>query len=160
EALMWLSAAAVPLAIAVTWGFATMLARPVRKLDQAIGAIGAGKLSTPVAVKGPRDLERLGRRLEWLRLELLDLEQQKNRFLRQVAPARKTPLAAVRESTDLLAERGSHARSATERELMAILRRNGVELQRRVEELLQIGEADFRRLTLNIDRIALDALFA
>jgi len=160
EALMWLSAAAVPLAIAVTWGFATMLARPVRKLDQAIGAIGGGKLSTPVAVKGPRDLERLGRRLEWLRLELLDLEQQKNRFLRQVAHALKTPLAAVRESTDLLAERGSHARSATERELMAILRRNGVELQRRVEELLQIGEADFRRLTLNIDRIALDALFA
>jgi two-component system sensor histidine kinase GlrK len=160
RAAFWLSAAAVPLAIAVIWGFATVLARPVRQLDHAIGSIGSGKLSTPVKVQGPRDLERLGRRLEWLRLELLDLEQQKNRFLRQVAHALKTPLAAVRESTDLLAERGAHERSATERELMTILRRNGMELQRRVEEILQLGEADFRRLTLNIDQIDLGELFA
>lgn len=160
QAMFWLSAAAVPVAIAMIWGFAAILARPVRALDQAIGAIGSGKLSAPVEVKGPRDLEELGRRLEWLRLELLDLEQQKNRFLRQVAHALKTPLAAVRESTDLLAERGAHERSETERELMAILRRNGLELQRRIEDLLQLGEADFRRLTLNIDRVELDTLFA
>lgn len=160
QAMFWLTAAAVPVAIALIWGFATMLGRPVRKLDQAIGALGAGKLSAPVDVKGPRALEQLGRRLEWLRLELLDLEQQKNRFLREVAHAFKTPLAAVRESTDLLAERCAHARGDTERELMAILRRNGLELQRRIEDLLQIGEADFRRLTLNIDRVSLNALFA
>jgi two-component system sensor histidine kinase GlrK len=160
RALFWLASAAVPLALAMSWGFAMILARPVRELDQAIGAIGSGKLSTAVEVKGPRDLERLGRRLEWLRLELLDLEQRKNRFLRQVAHALKTPLAAVRESTDLLAERSSPGRSETERELMAILRRNGLELQRRIEDLLQLGEADFRRLTLNIDRVALDDLFA
>ena len=158
--LFWLSLAALPLAIGVIWGFATLLARPVRDLDQAIGAIGSGRLSAPIEVHGPRDLEKLGRRLEWLRLELLDLEQQKNRFLRQVAHALKTPLAAVRESTDLLAERGVHERTETERELMSILRRNGLELQRRIEDLLQLGEADFRRLTLNIDRVDLEALFS
>ncbi|MGH8664762.1 MAG: sensor histidine kinase [Burkholderiales bacterium] len=160
RAMFWLSAVAIPLAIARIWGFSIMLARPVRELDQAIGAIGSGKLSAPVEVNGPRALEELGRRLEWLRLELLDLEQQKNRFLRQVAHALKTPLAAVRESTDLLAERSGRDRTETERELMAILRRNGLELQRRIEDLLQLGEADFRRLTLNIDRIELDALFS
>jgi two-component system sensor histidine kinase GlrK len=158
--LFWLSLAALPLAIGVIWGFATMLARPVRDLDQAIGAIGSGRLSAPIEVHGPRDLEKLGRRLEWLRLELLDLQQQKNRFLRQVAHALKTPLAAVRESTDLLAERGVHERTDTERELMSILRRNGLELQRRIEDLLQLGEADFRRLTLNIDRVELEAMFS
>jgi two-component system sensor histidine kinase GlrK len=160
RAMFWLSAVAIPLAIAMIWGFAIMLARPVRELDQAIGAIGSGNLSAPVEVNGPRALEQLGRRLEWLRLELLDLEQQKNRFLRQVAHALKTPLAAVRESTDLLAERGARSRTDTERELMAILRRNGLELQRRIEDLLQLGEADFRRLTLNIDRVELEALFS
>jgi two-component system sensor histidine kinase GlrK len=35
-----------------------------------------------------------------------------------------------------------------------------MELQRRVEEILQLGEADFRRLTLNIDQIDLGELFA
>ena len=33
ETLFWLSLAAIPLAIGVIWGFATMLARPVRELD-------------------------------------------------------------------------------------------------------------------------------
>jgi two-component system sensor histidine kinase GlrK len=160
QVLFWLAVGSIPLAIAVVAGFAMMLARPVRKLDQAIGLIGAGKLSDPVTVRGPRDLELLGRRLEWLRLELLDLEEQKNRFLRQIAHALKTPLAAVRESAELLAERGVHERGPTEQELMQILRRNGLELQRRIEELLQLGEADFRRLTLNIAPVALAPLLA
>jgi two-component system sensor histidine kinase GlrK len=158
QVLFWLAVGSIPLAIAVVGGFAMMLARPVRQLDQAIGMIGAGKLSDPVNVRGPRDLVLLGRRLEWLRLELLHLEEQKNRFLRQVAHALKTPLAAVRESAELLAERGADQRSATEQELMQILRRNGLELQRRTEELLLLGEADFRRLTLNLARVALAPL--
>jgi two-component system sensor histidine kinase GlrK len=64
----------------------------------------------------------------------------------------------VRESTELLLERSAAVRSSTEQELMQILRRNGLELQRRIEELLQLGEADFRRLTLNIARVALPSL--
>ena len=66
----------------------------------------------------------------------------------------------LRQHGFLLAERRVHERTATERELMSILRRNGLELQRRIEDIRQLGEADFRRLTLNIDRVALDTLFA
>lgn len=146
--VFWQLAAAVPLAIVVVSGVALALARPVRKLDLAIGAIGAGRLADPVAVSGPRDLEALGRRLEWLRTELLGIEQQKNRFMRHVAHELKTPLAAVRESTDLLLERFGATLTPTQRELADILRRNALELQRLVEDLLELGEAQFRRLTL------------
>lgn len=158
QVLFWQFAAAIPLAIIVIAGFTVMLARPVRALDRAIGRIGAGDLAVPVEVAGPRDLEQLGRRLEWLRCELLGLEQQKNRFLRHVSHALKTPLAAVREGSELMIERFSGNLTATQSELLAILHRNGLELQRLVEDLLHLGEAQFRRMHLDLDIVALDVL--
>lgn len=144
----WQLAAAVALAILVIWAVALALGRPLRKLDVAIGAIGAGRLADPVQISGPGDLQRLGRRLEWLRTELLGIEQQKNRFMRHIAHELKTPLAAVRESSDLLVERFSGTLTPTQKELADILWRNARELQRLVEDLLQLGEAQFRRLRL------------
>ncbi|RPI46191.1 MAG: sensor histidine kinase [Betaproteobacteria bacterium] len=158
QVLYWQAAAAAPVAILVVFVVMFVLARPIRDLDRAIGAIGAGRLTEPVQVSGPRDLERLGRRLEWLRSELLGLEQQKNRFLRHVAHELKTPLAAVRESTDLLVERFGGNLTPTQHELAAILRRNSLELQRLIEDLLLLGEAQFRRMAIERDVVALDAL--
>jgi two-component system, NtrC family, sensor histidine kinase GlrK len=154
----WQLAAALPLVILVVSGVALVLARPVRKLDRAIGAIGEGRLSQPVGVTGPRDLEQLGRRLEWLRTELLGLEQQKNRFLRHVAHDLKTPLAAVRESAHLLLERFSGPLTPTQQELAAILQRNALELQRLIEDLLLLGEAQFRRMNVDLEPVDLTAI--
>ncbi len=151
----WQLAAAVPLAILVAVGVALAMVRPVRKLDTAIGAIGAGRLSDPISVSGPRDIRQLGERLEWLRSVLLGIEQQKNRFMRHIAHELKTPLSAVLESTDLLLERVAGALTPTQRELADILRRNALELQRLVEDLLQLGEAQFRRLHLENEALDL-----
>lgn len=151
----WQLAAAVPLAIVVAVGVALAMVRPVRKLDTAIGALGAGRLADPIRVSGPRDIRELGERLEWLRSELLGIEQQKNRFMRHIAHELKTPLSAVRESADLLLERVAGALTPTQRELADILRRNALELQRLVEDLLQLGEAQFRRLHLETETLNL-----
>ena len=48
------------------------------------------------------DLERLGHQLEWLRNRLLELAQERNRFLRHMSHELKTPLANIREGTELL----------------------------------------------------------
>jgi len=156
--VFWQLVAVVPLVVVVVSGVALALARPVRKLDLAIGAIGAGRLADPVAVSGPQDIQQLGRRLEWLRTELLGIEQQKNQFMRHIAHELKTPLAAVRESSDLLMERFAGTLNPTQRELADILRRNALELQRLVEDLLQLGEAQFRRLRLENEPVDLAAV--
>ncbi len=61
------------------------------------------------------DLERLGRQLEWLRQRLLDLAQERNRFLRHMSHELKTPLANIREGTELLMDGavGQTARTAS-----------------------------------------------
>ena len=92
----------LPLVLIVVLLFALRLSRPLRQIDRAIGELGRGNFSHAVAVNGPVDLERLGHQLEWLRNRLLELAQERNRFLRQMSHELKTPLANIREGTELL----------------------------------------------------------
>ena len=59
--LFWQSAALIPVTIGLILLVTLFLARPIRQIDAAIGNIGHGRLDEPVAVKGPSDLEALGR---------------------------------------------------------------------------------------------------
>ena len=92
----------LPLVLIVVLLFTLRLSRPLRQIDRAIGELGRGNFSTTIDVSGPVDLERLGHQLEWLRNRLLELAQERNRFLRQMSHELKTPLANIREGTELL----------------------------------------------------------
>ncbi len=98
----WQVAALVPGTLIVVLTFTFLIARPLRQIDNAIGQLGDSGFSKPIKIKGPTDLQRLGRQLEWLRLRLLELAQEKNKFLRHMSHELKTPLATIREGTELL----------------------------------------------------------
>ena len=76
--------------------------QPIAELDSAIRQLGGADFERPIRVSGPADLQHLGERLDWLRRRLTELEAQKNRFLRHLSHDLKTPLAALREGTELL----------------------------------------------------------
>jgi two-component system sensor histidine kinase GlrK len=65
-------------ALAMGW----WLVRPVRHLEQAIVRLGASRFDEPVTVGGPADLRQLGKRLDWLRQRLAELETDRERALR------------------------------------------------------------------------------
>lgn len=113
---------------------------PLRKLDRAIRDLGADRLDKPIAVGGPQELRRLGQELDWLRTRLLTVDQDKNRFLRQMAHELKTPLASVREGVELLAEGVTGTLSAQQTEVVSILNNNSFELQNLIENLLDFEE--------------------
>src|SRR6202008_4586155 len=113
--------------------------RPLRQLDRAISELGSGTLSRPIAVAGPQDLERVGRQLEWLRGRLLDLAQERSRFLRHMSQELKTPLANIREGTELLMDGAVGELDSNQREVAGILRENGIKLQRMIENLLSFS---------------------
>ena len=94
------------------------------------------------------DLRLLGRRLEWLRLRLAELDADKARFLRHVSHELKTPLAALREGVALLQDGVTGVLSDNQREVARILRHNTDVLQRQIEDLLRFNAAAFeaRRL--------------
>ena len=137
--LLWQSALLLPLTLVAILGLALAVGRPLRQLDRAISELGRGSFSNPIRVWGPVDLERLGGQLEWLRGRLVDLAQERNRFLRHMSHELKTPLANIREGTELLMDGAVGELDSNQREVTGILRENGIKLQRLIENLLSFS---------------------
>jgi two-component system sensor histidine kinase GlrK len=156
--LVWQSAALVPITLGLIALFALFLARPIRQIDEAIGNIGHGRLTTPVLIRGPSDLEALGRQLEWLRERLIEIAEERNRFLRHMSHELKTPLANIREGTELLMEGAVGSLSAEQREVAGILRDNSLRLQRLIENLLSYSEWQTKRGGLEATEIRVQPL--
>src|ERR1700722_10201490 len=137
--LLWQAALLVPLTIVAIFALTVAVGRPLRQLDRAISELGQGTFTNQIAVSGPHDLERLGGQLEWLRQRLLDLAHERNRFLRHMSHELKTPLANIREGTELLMDGAVGELDSNQREVAGILRENGIKLQRMIENLLSFS---------------------
>lgn len=137
RSLLLLAGTALPLAIGLALLFAWALGRPVRRLGEAMRRLGAGDLDTPVVVRGPADIARLGDRLEWLRARLATLEQTRSRFLRSMSHDLKTPIAAIAEGAASLDEQLYGPLTPSQRSVVAVIRHNTERLLARIEALLR-----------------------
>ena len=137
--LFWEAAGLLPVTLIEIIMLTLVVGRPLRQIDRAINEIGHGSISHPITVTGPHDLERLGAQLEWLRLRLVEVAQERNRFLRHMSHELKTPLANIREGTELLMDGAVGELDPSQREVTAILRDNGIKLQRMIENLLSFS---------------------
>ena len=131
--------ALVPAALLLTIFFTVLVTRPIKQVDQAIRRLGDGRFDEPAVVKGPHDLEQLGERLNWLRQRLLDLEQEKTKFLQHISHELKTPLTVIREGAELLNEQVVGDLNTQQREIAGILRDNSLQLQKLIEDLLNFS---------------------
>ena len=154
----WQTAALVPGTLILVLFFTLLVARPIRQIDRAIDQLGKSGFSKPIEVKGPTDLERLGRQLEWLRVRLLELAQEKNRFLRHMSHELKTPLANIREGTELLLDGSVGNLDQPQREVTDILRVNGLKLQQLIENLLSFSAWQTRNEEMSLSDFPLRAL--
>jgi len=146
--VVWQLLALIPFAILLALGFSVLIARPIRQIDAAIRTMGQGELSKAVNVDGPQDLRYLGQRLDWMRRRLLELEEQKTRFLRHVSHELKTPLTAIREGADLLAEGVAGELGVQQRQIANILHTNSIQLQKRIEDLLNYSALQTEKTAL------------
>jgi two-component system sensor histidine kinase GlrK len=136
QELAWLSAALIPGTLVLVGLFLLLVGRPLRQIDRAIRELGEGDFGRAITVSGPHDIETLGRQLEWLRHRLKESTDEKNKFLRHMSHELKTPLANIREGTELLLDGAVGALDHQQQEVTSILRDNGVKLQRLIENLL------------------------
>ncbi len=141
--------------------FAYWITRPLKELTQEIQQLGTEGLSHSIEISGPLELKALGTRLEWLRQQLHDSEQQKQQFLRHISHELKTPLASLREGTDLLSEHVAGALSQQQQEIVDIVRLNGIELQRLIENLIDFNQTPYQELSvenINLEELCTDLL--
>jgi len=156
--LMWQVLASVPIAVLLAVGFTILIARPIRQLDSAIRNLGSEQFSSPIEVSGPQDLENLGQRLDWLRTRLIELEQQKTRFLRHISHELKTPLTAIREGSELLSDEVGGKLTGQQREIAGILRASSLQLQVLIESLLSYHASKFRNAALDLKPVNLKSI--
>jgi two-component system sensor histidine kinase GlrK len=154
----WQTAALVPGTLILVLFFTLLVANPIRQIDRAIHQLGRSGFSKPVLIRGPTDLEKLGRQLEWLRIRLLELAQEKNKFLRHMSHELKTPLANIREGTELLLDGAVGELEPQQREVTDILRMNGLKLQQLIENLLSFSAWQSKNEVLSLSEFPLRAL--
>jgi two-component system sensor histidine kinase GlrK len=134
------------------------LARPFARMERAIVGLGQNQLQQPIDIEGPADVRRVSQQLEWLRLRLTELDEDKARFLRHVSHELKTPLAALREGVSLLQEGVAGELNTRQHEVTRILQHNTTVLQERIEALLRFNAAAFDARQLRRERTDLLAL--
>jgi two-component system sensor histidine kinase GlrK len=156
--LLWAIMALVPASLALAAIFGLYVVRPLRAIDRAISDLGRGAVSQPIAIRGPADLAALGRQLEWLRTRLLEIAVERNRFLRHMSHELKTPLANIREGTDLLLEGAVGPLDDNQREVASILRDNALRLQQLIENLLSYSAWQSSARTVDATLFRLESL--
>lgn len=150
--------ALIPATVFFSGLFAILIVRPIGQIEQSIRLLGNGRFQEPVRVQGTRDLEYLGQRLDWLRVRLGELDQEKRRFLHHVSHELKTPLCAIREGSELLSEEVVGGLNASQHEIATILKNNCLRLQKLIEDLIAFGTA--RANALHLAPVAFDVLVA
>lgn len=140
--LLWLALLLILLALLLAALFTVLTTRPIKQLDRAIRQLGDRALTKRIQVHGPKDLTNLGDRLDWLRLRLIQLEQQKISFLRHMSHEFKTPLASIREGAGLLEDRIVGRLNDEQMEVVRILQQNSIQLQRLIEGLISFGDTE------------------
>jgi len=156
--LAWLATALILAALGLATWLSMVLARPINRVESAIRQLGEGNLDEHIEVHGPRDLEEVGDRLDWLRLKLQDAEQQQTRFLRHVSHELKTPLTAIREGTELLRDQVPGPLNSGQLEVAGILRENSIRLQRQIEDLLSYSQAGLPDVVRVRERVGLASI--
>jgi len=153
--IYWQVVALVPVALFLVIGSTILILRPVKQIEDALKRLGEGNFQHPVNVSGPRDLEDLGRQIDWLRMRLMELEEQKTRFLHQISHELKTPLSAIREGAELMADGTLGSLTEAQVEVARILHENTLRLQRLIEDLLNFHTVQFQRSGIHLERVAL-----
>ncbi|HEX7381486.1 MAG TPA: HAMP domain-containing sensor histidine kinase [Nevskiaceae bacterium] len=157
--LLWLAAiSSLPVAALLCLLVSITIIRPLRSVERRIQALGSGDFAQPIQVHGPRDIERLGTQLEWLRTRLHALEATKQTFLQHVSHELKTPLTNVREGAGVLADGVVGGLTDEQREVTQIISDNALLLQHRIESLLDFSAAQTQRVALHRAPTRLDRL--
>lgn len=156
--LAWESALLVPGTAILVLFFLVLVGRPMRQVDRAIRELGHGDFGHEIQVTGPTDIEMLGRQLEWLRHRLKESADEKNKFLRHMSHELKTPLANIREGTELLLDGAVGKLERQQREVTDILRENGLKLQKLIENLLTFSAWQTKTASLDVSAFDLKPL--
>jgi two-component system, OmpR family, sensor kinase len=135
---------------------ASVFARRIRRLERAADRIASGDFSEPVVDPARDELGQLAAAFERMRQRLAQLEHARREFIANASHELRTPLFSLGGFLELMADEELDAH--TQAEFTATMREQVARLTKLATELLDLSRLDAGRLTVERERLDLDAL--
>lgn len=135
---------------------ASIFARRIRRLERAADRIASGDFSEPVVDPTRDELGQLAAAFERMRQRLAQLEHARREFIANASHELRTPLFSLGGFLELMADEELDAK--TQAEFTATMREQVARLTKLATELLDLSRLDAGRLTVERERLDLDAL--
>jgi signal transduction histidine kinase len=158
------------------WLYGRRLAKPVISLGAAAAQIGRGDFTASIPIAGPREVAALGRTMDDMRRDLLELvdalrrREEETRIARRARDAVlgnishefRTPLAAQLASIELLRDGLEGLPPAAQRELLTNVERGVRRLMHLIDNLLESvriesGQLSIRHQSVDLREVVRDA---
>lgn len=158
KTLVWQVSGLIGFSVLLVILFISLIVKPVHQLDRSIERLGEGDFSTPIQLAGPRDLEAIGDKLDWLRRRLDTLDREKVKMLAHISHELKTPLSSIKEGAGLLKDGLVGPLSQSQEEVVTILDSNCSKLQKLIQNILDFNMAQARETPIILNDFQLDEL--
>jgi two-component system sensor histidine kinase GlrK len=129
----------IPITLLIAIIFVLLITKPLKLLISKINVLEQGNFSQIIKVNGTSEVEEIADALEMMRKRLHTLELQKSSFIRHISHELKTPLAAIREGTELIYDNSVGPLNDDQQEICDIIRGSVNRLQRLIEDLLDFN---------------------
>ena len=134
----------IPISLLIAAVFIVLITQPLKQLITKIGRLQQGNFEQDTevqnkAVAGFIEIKEINDALNSMISRLHVLELQKSSFIRHISHELKTPLAAIREGTELIYDNSVGSLNSEQQEVIKIIRTSTTRLQRLIEELLDFN---------------------
>lgn len=155
--LLFSAVIAVVVAIAVGWGLAAWLTRPLRRLSSAAQGLAAGHFDVPVAGSYPGEVQELADSLETTRAEVQRSQDSLRGFVAAAAHELRTPMTSIQGFSQALLD-GTAGDPEQQYAAAAAIGRESARLQRTLDALLTLSRYDSREYQPTTAPLAVDRL--
>ena len=139
----------IPVSLLIAGIFIILITKPLKQLALKIQQLQQGNFQPDFDLQGDNfkdksvagfiEINEINDALNSMRSRLHILELQKSSFIRHISHELKTPLAAIREGTELLYDNSVGTLNNDQQEVTKIIRTSTTRLQRLIEELLDFN---------------------
>jgi two-component system sensor histidine kinase GlrK len=129
----------VPVILVVAVFFVMLITTPLQQLKRHIQRLEKGRFEDKIKFKASDEISEVAFALDMMRTRLYELELQKSSFIRHISHELKTPLAIIREGSELLHDNCVGVLNKDQSEITSILKSSTNKLQSLVEDLLDFN---------------------
>lgn len=129
----------IPATLLIAAFFIMLITTPLKFLKGKIKRLEQGDFEQKIIFNGSNEVKEIADALEMMRARLYELELQKSSFIRHISHELKTPLAAIREGSELLYDNSVGTLNDDQHEIASILKSSTSRLQSLIEDLLNFN---------------------